>query len=819
MQGLGATLPHANGRWACLPALPSGHVPRQQLQARLRGSRQRLCLLCAPAGYGKSVLLGESLAQLAAGEQVVWLSLGGQVESLQALSARIALELDLNLPQGAGPATLLRYFATHPAPLKLVLDDLPGELSIELNNWFDHLLALPSSHLQLWVSSRQRPNWNLPRLMLRNELLELDAAELAMTRAEFERLLEVSSSPLPAPAREHLWQRAEGWWAGIRLLLSGGADSDPGKGLGLIRDYLEHELLARLGDAERNILYGLTHLPRFSTDLCAQLWEEHGGRQVLRRLLQCQAFIFPLEARGAWFRVLPVVAEALQERVEAAELSRLRLHSCRMLSIAGHLNEAIEQALQAEQPEVAANYMQKLLPSWQLAEHNLHRLLEWREQLPGYLLESTPRLIYLCSLALYGSGRLSEADQCLAKLERFLPCADPQLDVRLRANWQALRGLGLASRGQAEEACQACQEALRHLPSGDWISIVVCYSTLARLAMAGGRLAEARELLDEAVELARREGCLDSEVLINTDRLRLLILLDEVSIAEALLAETLEWRTSAHIPRDPLLARLLFLQGELHLLRGRVGAAEDSLRAGLAHAQHSSAPYIQFGHLLLAEAASRTGQHEQALLHLHETERRMHCGRIDSQCYGGSVLLHSLRVLARRGEWRTLLRRAGSAEACQPSLLHPSLPQEIELIVAQAEIALGLPQQARLRLNALAGDCASRRLRLLEREARALLRQLPEVAEKTVAASFDSPLKASPDVAEEASFCARLEDLTPRESAVLTLLARGMSNQEIADSLFLSVNTVKYHAKNINAKLGSTRRTQAIVFAKAMGLI
>ncbi|QEY72233.1 response regulator transcription factor [Pseudomonas denitrificans (nom. rej.)] len=63
------------------------------------------------------------------------------------------------------------------------------------------------------------------------------------------------------------------------------------------------------------------------------------------------------------------------------------------------------------------------------------------------------------------------------------------------------------------------------------------------------------------------------------------------------------------------------------------------------------------------------------------------------------------------------------------------------------------------------------------------------------------------------------EELTAREAAVLERLAEGLSNQEIADALFLSVNTVKYHAKNINAKLGTSRRTQAIAFAKARGLL
>jgi ATP/maltotriose-dependent transcriptional regulator MalT len=63
------------------------------------------------------------------------------------------------------------------------------------------------------------------------------------------------------------------------------------------------------------------------------------------------------------------------------------------------------------------------------------------------------------------------------------------------------------------------------------------------------------------------------------------------------------------------------------------------------------------------------------------------------------------------------------------------------------------------------------------------------------------------------------DSLTPREVSVLKLLAEGMSVREVGESLFISVNTVKTHAKNINVKLGACRRTQAISCAKAMGIL
>ena len=67
----------------------------------------------------------------------------------------------------------------------------------------------------------------------------------------------------------------------------------------------------------------------------------------------------------------------------------------------------------------------------------------------------------------------------------------------------------------------------------------------------------------------------------------------------------------------------------------------------------------------------------------------------------------------------------------------------------------------------------------------------------------------------------RREDLriTPRELEILNLIAQGMSNREIADSLFVSENTVKTHSSRVFEKLGARRRTQAVQLGKELGLL
>ena len=61
--------------------------------------------------------------------------------------------------------------------------------------------------------------------------------------------------------------------------------------------------------------------------------------------------------------------------------------------------------------------------------------------------------------------------------------------------------------------------------------------------------------------------------------------------------------------------------------------------------------------------------------------------------------------------------------------------------------------------------------------------------------------------------------MTRRELEILELIAQGMSNQEIADKLFVSPNTVKTHASRVFEKLGAKRRTQAVQLGKEFGLL
>ncbi|WP_044873443.1 LuxR C-terminal-related transcriptional regulator [Pseudomonas sp. LFM046] len=824
-----------------MPRLPPAHVPRPGLAERLAIQDTRLRLLCAPAGFGKSVLLNEFLRSRAESGQVLWLNLAGQPLTPEQLLALVAAELGQSIPSLPAAQALQQLLGQRDQRIWLVLDDYPGQAPADLDDCVDQLLARALPELRILASVRQRPAWNLPRLLLAGELLELDATQLALDRQQHNHLVDLLAPQTSAAQREELWQETEGWCAGVRLHLSTKAASNSSGKHCWLKEYLDHELLNRLSPEEANCLFALAHLPKVSAGLCQHLWEDSDGAGLFERLLARQAFCMPLDEHGTWYRVLPAVARALRHRISEAAATRLHLSACRMFIGAGQVEDAIEQALCAGQQEVAANYLERLGQEWLTGEQHLAHLLAWRTRLPAALLESTPRLLSLNAWGLLISWRLDEAEACIAKLGHFLPQPSAQRNRKLLANWQALHGVLGALRSQAVENVQLhCREALEHLPEHDWMPILFCHSSLARMAMACGVAEQVTPHLHKGLEIARRQGSLLFEVLINLDRIRLLILRGEFARAQTLLDQSFSLIGQRKQVDSLMLGRLHLIQAELHLIADRLEDAERALQTGLGQAQDCLDPFALHGFLGLAELRARRGQFDLAFQELREAERQMHCRQVWRYTYSGVLNLQGMRVLARQGRWDRIepvalrIQRYFVGEhAWMAPLDYPTLPLRNQLLLARAYLGSGRAEQAAAMLEDLLERCqvlqfiplgcevrlalAATWRQLGRADAAQLERQVLEQAERLGLHCLLRDHPRSDGTAGTEGDQASL--LSQRERAVLQLLAEGFSNQEIGSYLFISVNTVKTHTKKINSKLGVKRRTQAVMRAKTLGLL
>lgn len=830
-----------------LPRLPRQHLPRERLHASLSAAECRLRLLVAPPGCGKSVLMSECARLAPAGTRVVWLGLGGRALEPAQFCERLGEALGV---PWAGEDALCAWLETASEPLWVMLDDYPRVPDSALDDCFDRLLAVASPQVGWWLASRRRPMCNLTRLLLEGELLELDATALALTRSELDNYLQLSGVEWPQAQREALHESTCGWFAGIRLrLLSLGADGlvpcatkMTETGSALLQDYLQREVLATLPAPLAESLCGLAFIPRFNRELSDYLFDAPG--QGLDGLLAWGALIEPVDNTQQWFHVAPMVAPALASLSNwpAATLHR---RACQWFTQCDEIHSAFEHSLLSEQPDVAASLLQRLTEEQLLHGRNVDRVLKLRETLPDELLCSTPRLLILNAWTLLFVGRLDDVETLLAGFPRFLPMPGERRQRALIAQWQGLTGVLAHARGHAG-AGEQLREALEFLPEEAWAQTLICLSALTQQAQAEGRLAEARLINREALRRARLQGSLTFETLLELDRAQWLEQRGELQRADALLARVQEYLDEMRVAGNAMAGRVALRRGWLCLRQGRDDEARELFIAGLTETRRSHDPSLIYGFTGLAWLDALDGDTDGAFNRLIEVERLMQLQHVPEPMYRGPLLLVSSALHLRQGRpgpAREILQRVAARyriDQLTPPAAAPDQILRVEHHLALAELYDGDVDAALQRLSTLLPD--------LLRQGRSTLAcdvWLALAETHYIAGSLDEARHALDEgvaLAQRFGLLSSLREtqrrqpglfglrpgngemtshnlLSLRELSVLELIARGCSNLEIGERLYISLHTVKTHARRINGKLGVERRTQAVARAKELGLL
>lgn len=486
--------------------------------------------------------------------------------------------------------------------------------------------------------------------------------------------------------------------------------------------------------------------------------------------------------------------------------------------------------------------------------------------LPDSLLASTPRLILLYGWALALACQLDAAEELAGQLARFLPAPDESAQRDLLAQWQALSGVIARGRGDIDKAEAHCREALQDLAGERYGTRLQCLSTLSNLAVTRGDFWQARNYNRDALEFAQRYGNPLFEALVHYDRARVLQARGEVARAEEEVRQGLE--RLQHLPaqrRYAVRGRLLLYRGYLRSLALQPDEARKWIKQGIEETRSCRDVSLVIGYCVLASLEGRLGNYAAAFARLGDVERLMHAWDIPPIYYLAAITLIKCELWLAQGQtelagvWLQRLGGTYGGQAATPPECSPLLPLHVELLQAGLERREGRPEEAARRLDRLArstrenGALLPARLALgqlaalhleqgREREALATLQQAMEGAVGGALLPLHELLVQQPEWLREqlqrfpaCPGAQRMRALLPeppaepaggagevlsgRELAVLELIAQGLSNQEISERLFISLHTVKSHARHINDKLGVERRTQAVARAKHMGLL
>jgi LuxR family transcriptional regulator, maltose regulon positive regulatory protein len=882
------------------PAVQAGVVPRPGL-FELLGSAGRVTEVSAPPGSGKTLLLRSWIGESGPADRFAWVTVQGEERDpqrfwLSVLGAlrNTAAGSKLVRPLTAAPdldgwaviERLLTDLGGLPDRVWLVIDDVHELRSAEALCQLELLIMRASTGLRFVLVTRHDLRLGLHRLRLEGELTEIRAADLRFSLDEARALFEAAGIPLPDSALGLLYERTEGWAAGLRLAaLSLAGHPDPDRFAAefsgserTVAEYLLAEVLDRQSEPVRRLLLRTSVLERVNGDLADRLTGGSGGERVLQELEQAGAFVVALDARRSWFRYHQLFADLLQLELRGsvpAELPALHAAAAGWYADHGYPLEAVRHAQAAGDWDLAARVLSdhwvglglnglgatayELLarfPAGVIAADTelaarmaAHELTEGSSaEAERYLalatsgLESVPSdrrgrsQVALAVVRLRFALRRGDLTAVAEQAQRLLAPAGAADPARFGVG-EDLRALALISLGIAELWTACFDEADRHLEQG-----IALARRIGRPFLEVTGLAHWAQLLSwrsvplgaergrQAIELAGRHGWTDEPVTGVA-----YVALGMAMVAQGRLEEggqSLD-RAERILPDEVEPAagmRLRYARGLLEVLSGRPEAALDTFRtaerlAGLLVTEHTLARRLRSHVLQTLVRLGRTQRVEQALTEMDGHERDsaemrnavavLRLAQDDPEAatialapvIDGSVPLSNAHLWDVQA-WlleaiaRDTLGDPGPARRALERALQLAKPEGL-LFPFLLDPAPGLLDRHR-RMGTAHASLISEILNLLAGRKPAARSGLQ------TGAGGDQDAGRRPDLREP---------LSQGEIRVLRYLPTKLSAPEIADQLYLSVNTVKTHMRHLYDKLGAHRRHEAVEQARALGLL
>ena len=525
-----------------MPAARPELVPRPRLTARLdEGLARGLVLVCAPAGYGKTVLLADWARR--GGQAVAWLSLDAGDNDPARFWRHAVAALDRARP---GTGERVAPLLGPPAPSSfqglvmalindlaadealLVLDDYHVIGSRQVHESLAFLVEHRQAGICVVLASRSDPPLPLARLRARGQLTEMRVAELRFTPAEAAELLRHAASALPDASVAALAARTEGWAAGLQLAVLSLRGHDDAAAFveaftgshRYVLDYLAEEVLEGQGKQLRTFLLETSVLERLSGPLCDALTGREDSQALLEEAERAGLFLIPLDEVRGWWRYHHLFAGLLGARLQDEQPGRVpQLHrnAAAWYEEHGMADDAIGHAAAAGEMLWAARIIEQhfdMVYSTRGEAATIHR---WLSVLPAEVVRSRPRLLLAQALMAATSGRLEVVEPLLDAVdcappgwadEPFEPAAGAAASylINVPALTTLHRGYLAQFHGDAEATAAFSARALAEIKPGEQLLSASAHGFLAVAEWLRGRLTEAERAFASSVTGWREAG-------------------------------------------------------------------------------------------------------------------------------------------------------------------------------------------------------------------------------------------------------------------------------------------------------------------------
>ena len=526
-----------------IPAPRPKVVLRPRLIERLNdGLHRKLTLISAPAGFGKTTLVSEWVADCK--RPVAWLSLDEGdndpsrflaylVAALHSIAASIGkgvlglLQSPQPLPTESILTALLNEIDTVTDNFVLVLDDYHVIDSKPIDNALSFLLEHLPPRMRLVIATREDPDLPLARLRAGDQLTELRVTDLRFTPSEAAEFLnQVMDLSLSAEDIAALETRTEGWIAGLQLAaisMQGQKDvtnfikSFTGSH-SFVMDYLVEEVLQQQSESVQTFLLRTSILDRLCGPLCDAVLLDHSasGQATLEYLEQANLFIVPMDNERRWYRYHHLFADLLRQRLHQSAASptgddRMGVAELHIRASAWYEDSGLE--IDAFHHAVAANdyeRAERLIEGKGMPLHfrgAVAPVLNWVASLPATVLDARPSLWTAYASVLLVTGHTTGVEEKLQAAETALQDAEPDDRTRdLVGRIAAIRATIATSQNQVETIIAQSRRALEYLHPHN---LAFRTSTTCKLGYAyhlQGNRAAARQAYTEVISIGKPSG-------------------------------------------------------------------------------------------------------------------------------------------------------------------------------------------------------------------------------------------------------------------------------------------------------------------------
>lgn len=647
------------------PARPS-LVPRPQLLDRLDAAAAgTLTLVVAPAGYGKTTMLGAWAAARAAdagvGRPLAWLSLDADdndpirfwtyviaaLESVHPGIGASALGL-LHAPPAAegadlrslaAPLTaLINSIATMQEPLVLALDDYHMITAAPIHDTLASLLDRAPAHLHLVISGRSEPPLPLARWRARGRLVDLRADDLRFAPAETAAFLRtVMGLDLAADAIVALDERTEGWAAGLQLAalsLRGRTDISGvvaalTHGHRYVLDYLADEVLRGQPEDVRNFLLRTSILGRLTAPLCDAVTGRTDGQELLERVERASLFLTPLDEDRRWYRYHALFAEVTRDRflrAQPGEVATAHQRAAAWYASGGMLDEAVGHALAGGDAAQAAGLVERASQGL-LARGELSTLLRWLALLPDDAVRARPQLCIAHAWALLLDGRMDGVDARLRDAALHLDAMEGRERAAVRGMRGEVAAIGATVAriwGDISRTSALAHQALERTPTGNVFARCIAALMLGYAERTRGNVAAAHAAFAEASVIGQSTGNTLVATLAGQYIARLQVEQGHLHQAAETYRQALRFASADGAETSSAgllhvgLGQVLYEWGDLD---GAAHCAQDALALGL---RLDAADVLLAGYTALARVRQAQGDLDSALAAMRQAEGHTH---------------------------------------------------------------------------------------------------------------------------------------------------------------------------------------------------